>query len=208
MYFVKIRRYLIHLVKNTLKNNIHNGFSTLKNEDIFKILEIRFGKNIHRHKNLSWVKIQNKLRDDSSKLLSLAEMEKTGGEPDVVGRDEKTGEYLFIDCSPETPWGRRSVCYDREGQLTREKKGIYPKGNALDMAAALGIELLTEEQYRELQKLGDFDSKSSSWLKTPIAIRKLGGAIFADRRYGNVFIYHNSAQTFYATRGFRGLLKV
>jgi len=163
---------------------------------------------MYRHKGLEWAKIQAKLEANTEKLRSLDEMERTGGEPDVVGHDKKTGEYIFYDCSAESPKGRRNVCYDREGQETREKQGVRPGGNAIDMAAAMGIELLTEEQYRELQKLGNFDTKTSSWVKTPSDIRKLGGAIFADRRYGNVFVYHNSAPSFYSARAFRGSLKV
>jgi uncharacterized protein DUF4256 len=175
-------------------------------KELLKTLKARFEKNMNRHKGIEWAKIQTKLEDDTEKLLSLSEMERTGGEPDVVGYDKKTGEYIFYDCSAETPKGRRNVCYDREGLESR--KTFKPENNAIDMAAAMGIELLTEEQYRELQKLGNFDTKTSSWLKTPPDIRKLGGAIFADRRYDNVFVYHNSAPSYYAVRGFRGSLRV
>ncbi len=175
-------------------------------EEILKVLKGRFEKNINRHKGLEWAEIQAKLEANSEKLWSLNEMERTGGEPDVVGYDKKTGEYIFYDCSLESPNGRRSVCYDREGLESRNEN--KPKNNAMDMAAAIGIELLTEEQYRELQKLGNFDMKTSSWVKTPSDIRKLGGALFADFRYGKVFVYHNGAQSYYGARAFRGSLKV
>ena len=164
--------------------------------------------NMNRHKDIEWTKVQIKLEANTEKLWSLSEMERTGGEPDVIGYNETTDEYIFCDCSSETPLGRRNICYDHKGQEERNKKGVYPNGNAIDMATAMGIEILNEEQYRELQKLGEFDLKTSSWLKTPIDIRKLGGAIFADRRYGHIFIYHNSAPSFYSVRAFRGLLKV
>jgi hypothetical protein len=177
-------------------------------EELLKGLKARFEKNMNRHKGLEWAKVQAKLEANTEKLWSLNEMETTGGEPDVVGHDKKTGEYVFYDCSAESPKGRRNTCYDPEGQEAREKQGVHPEGNAIDMAAAMGTELLTEEQYRELQKLGDFDTKTSSWVKTPSDIRKLGGALFADRRYGNVFVYHNSAPSFYSGRGFRGSLRV
>ena len=175
-------------------------------EELLKILKARFEKNMNRHKGLEWAKIQPKLEANSDKLWSLNEMERTGGEPDVVGYDNKTGELIFYDCSAESPKGRRSVCYDREGQESRKEH--KPKDNAIDMAAAMGIELLTEAQYRELQQLGNFDTKTSSWVKTPSNIRKLGGALFCDRRYDHVFVYHNGAQSYYAARGFRGLLRV
>ncbi len=175
-------------------------------EELLRALKARFQKNMNRHKRLEWAGVQAKLEANTEKLWSLGEMERTGGEPDVVGHDEKTGEYIFCDCSAESPKGRRSICYDREGQAAR--KAARPADNAVDMAAAMGIELLTEEQYRELQKLGNFDTKTSSWVKTPPDIRKLGGAIFADRRYGHVFVYHNSAPSYYAARAFRGSLKV
>src|SRR5258707_2481065 len=169
-------------------------------------LKARFQKNTNRHKGMEWTSVQAKLEANTEKLWSLNEMEKTGGEPDVVGHDKKTGDYIFYDCSAESPKGRRSVCYDREGQEAR--KAFKPEDNAIDMAAAMGIELLTEEQYRTLQKLGNFDTKTSSWVKTPSDIRKLGGALFADRRYGNVFVYHNSAASYYGARAFRGSLRV
>jgi hypothetical protein len=177
-------------------------------EELLRALKARFEKNMNRHKGLEWAKVQAKLEVNTEKLWSLNEMERTGGEPDVVGHDKKTGEYIFYDCSAESPKGRRNVCYDHEGQEVKEKQGVHPEGNAIDMATAMGIELLTEEQYRELQTLGNFDTKTSSWVKTPSDIRKLGGAIFADRRYGHVFIYHNSAPSFYSARAFRGSLRV
>lgn len=176
-----------------------------KNE-LIDLLRIRFEKNINRHKNLNWNDVLVKLEANPEKLWSLNEMEKTGGEPDVVGLDEKTGEYIFIDCSSESPKGRRSVCYDREGLDSR--KEYKPENNAIDMAKEMGIELLSEEQYRELQQLGKFDTKTSSWIKTSDEIRKLGGALFADFRYNQVFVYHNGAQSYYGVRGFRGILKV
>lgn len=163
---------------------------------------------MNRHKGLEWSKVQARLEAHPEKLASLHAMESTGGEPDVVGYDEKTGEYIFYDCSAESPIGRRSICYDREGQKERERKGVHPAGNAVDLATAMGIELLDEEQYRQLQQLGEFDTKTESWVKTPDSIRELGGAIFCDRRYGRVFTFHNSAPSFYAARGFRGLLRV
>jgi hypothetical protein len=174
--------------------------------ELLGTLKSRFDQNINRHKGLDWAKIQAKLEANPEKLWSLHEMERTGGEPDVVGHDKKTDEYIFYDCSAESPKGRRSVCYDREGLESRKKH--KPDNNAMDMAAAMGIELLTEQEYRELQKLGNFDTKTSSWLKTPSDIRKLGGALFGDFRYGHVFIYHNGAQSYYAARGFRGFLRV
>ncbi len=175
-------------------------------EELFITLKARFEKNMNRHQGLEWGKVQKKLEASTEKLWSLNEMESTGGEPDVVGYDKKTGEYIFYDCSPETPKDRRSVCYDREGLESRKEH--KPANNAIDMAAAMGVELLTEEQYRELQALGEFDMKTSSWVKTPSDIRKLGGALFADRRYGHVFVYHNGAQSYYAARAFRGSLRV
>jgi hypothetical protein len=175
-------------------------------KDLLRALEARFEKNMNRHKGLEWAKVQARLEAKPEKLWSLNEMERTGGEPDVTGYDKETGEYIFFDCSAESPKGRRSVCYDREGQESR--KDHRPKHNAVDMAAAMGIELLTEEQYRELQKLGKFDTKTSSWVKTPSDIRQLGGALFCDRRYDTVFVYHNSAPSYYAARGFRGSLRV
>jgi hypothetical protein len=175
-------------------------------EALLRTLQARFEKNMNRHKGLDWAKVQARLEANPDKLWSLHEMERTGGEPDVVGYDKKTGEYIFYDCSAESPKGRRSVCYDREGQESRKEH--KPEANAMDMAAAMGIELLTEEQYRELQKLGKFDLKTSSWVKTPAEIRKLGGALFADHRYDHVFVYHNSAPSYYGARGFRGALRV
>jgi len=163
---------------------------------------------MNRHKGLEWPKIQAKLEAHPEKLPSLHAMESTGGEPDVVGYDEKTGEYIFYDCSAQSPKGRRRICYDGEAQEEREKKGVHPAGNAMDIAAAMGIELLNEDQYRALQKLGEFDTTTSSWIQTPTDIRRRGGAIFADRRFDHVFVYHNSAPTFYAARGFRGSLRV
>ncbi len=175
-------------------------------EELLGTLKARFEKNMSRHKGLEWAKVRARLEADAGKLASLQEMERTGGEPDVVGHDEKTGEYIFYDCSAESPQGRRSLCYDREALESRKEN--RPENSALDMAAAMGVELLTEEQYRELQKLGKLDLKTSSWVRTPPGIRKLGGAIFCDRRYDTVFTYHNGAQSYYAARGFRGSLKV
>ena len=175
-------------------------------EELLRTLKARFEKNTNRHKGLEWAKVQAKLEADPEKLWSLSEMERTGGEPDVVGYDQKTGEYIFYDCSAESPNGRRSVCYDREALEARKEH--KPKDTAMDMAAAMGIELLSEEQYRELQKLGNFDTKTSSWVKTPAEIRKLGGALFCDRRYDHVFVYHNGAESYYGARGFRGSLRV
>jgi hypothetical protein len=177
-------------------------------EEVFQLLGARFEKNTNRHRGLEWARIEAKLRANMEKLWSLHEMERTGGEPDVVDHDKKTGEYIFFDCSAESPKGRRSVCYDREAQKANIKGRPDAKENAIDMAAGMGIELLTEEQYRELQKLGEFDNKTSSWVKTPADIRKLGGAIFCDRRYGHVFVYHNGPQSYYGGRGFRGSLRV
>ena len=175
-------------------------------ERLLTALQARFEKNMHRHEGLEWAKVKAKLEANPEKLWSLSEMERTGGEPDVVGLDKKTGEYILYDCSAESPKGRRSVCYDREALDSRKEH--KPEDNAIDMAAAMGIELLTEEQYRELQKLGDFDRKTSSWVKTPSNIRKLGGALFCDRRYDTVFVYHNGAESYYAGRAFRGSLRV
>lgn len=180
--------------------------SSKDREELLKALKARFEKHMNRHKGLEWAKVQAKLEAHAEKLWSLHEMEKTGGEPDVVSQDKKTGEHLFFDCSPETPKGRVSVCYDREGLESRKEH--RPKDTAVDMATAMGIELLTEEQYFELQTLGDFDMKTSSWVKTPAEIRKLGGALYCDRRYGRVFVGHNGAQSYYAARGFRGSLRV
>jgi hypothetical protein len=180
--------------------------SPKQREELLAALKARFEKNLNRHKGLDWAKVQAKLEANADKLWSLSEMERTGGEPDVVGHDKKLGEYLFNDCSAESPKGRVSFCYDREALDSRKEH--KPKNCALDMAAAMGIELLTEEQYFELQKLGEFDTKSSSWIATPADIRKLGGAIYGDRRYGRVFIGHNGAESYYQGRGFRGSLKV
>jgi len=191
-------------MKNT--NSSKKELSPEHREELLNELKARFAKNLDRHKGLEWAKVQAKLEANAKKLWSLSEMERTDGEPDVVGFDKKTGEYIFYDCSAESPKGRRSLCYDR--QALEERKEHKPKNSALDMAAAMGIELLTEEQYRELQKLGNFDTKTSSWITTPPEIRKLGGAIFADYRFGRVFVYHNGAESYYAARAFRGSLRV
>jgi len=180
--------------------------SEKQREQLLKALKERFEKNMNRHQSLDWTKVQAKLEANAEKLRSLHEMERTGGEPDVVGHDQKTGEYLFYDCAAESPKDRRSLCYDREARDARKEN--KPKGSAVDLATAMGIELLTEEQYRELQKLGDFDTKTSSWIKTPSNIRKLGGALFCDRRFDTVFVYHNGAESYYGARGFRGWLRV
>ena len=174
--------------------------------ELLTTLKARFEKNMKRHKDLNWPKIQAKLEADTQKLWSLNQMETTGGEPDVIGQDKKTGEYIFYDCSAESPKARRSLCYDRDAWESR--KEAKPANNAVDTAAAMGIELLTEEQYRELQTLGNFDAKTSSWVKTPPDVRKLGGALFCDFRFGTVFVYHNGAESYYAARGFRGVLRV
>jgi hypothetical protein len=174
--------------------------------ELLSALKTRFEHNLNRHKGLAWAEIKAKLEANPGKLWSLGEMERTGGEPDVVGHDQETGEYVFFDCSAETPRGRRNVCYDREALESRKEH--KPKNNTIDMAAAMGIDLLTEEQYRDLQKLGNFDTKTSSWVKTPSDIRKLGGALFCDRRFGRVFVYHNDAQSYYGGRAFRGSLRV
>jgi len=176
-----------------------------QSEELLRALRARFEKNMNRHKGLVWAQVQAKLEGSADKLRSLSEMERTGGEPDVVGHDKKTGEYIFYDCSEESPKGRRSLCYDREALESRKEN--KPKGSALDLAAAMGIEILSEEQYRELQELGQFDEKTSSWVNTPPNIRKLGGALFCDRRFDTVFVYHNGAESYYAARGFRGLLR-
>jgi hypothetical protein len=177
-------------------------------EELLRTLKVRFEKNMNRHKGLAWPKVEAKLKDNAEKLWSLNEMERTGGEPDVIGHDKKTGVYIFYDCSADSPKGRRSICYDREGQKANIKGRPDAAANAVDVATAMGIELLTEEQYRELQKFGEFDTKTSSWIKTPSEIRKLGGALFCDRRYDHVFVYHNGAQSYYSARAFRGLLRV
>lgn len=180
--------------------------SAEQRETLLGVLKTRFEKNPQRHEGIRWAEVNARLEAHPEKLWSLLEMEKTGGEPDVVDQDKKTGEYIFFDCSPESPEGRTSVCYDREGLESRKEH--KPKNNAMDMAAAMGIELLTPDQYQELQKLGNFDTKSSSWVKAPDDMRKLGGALFGDRRFGRVFIYHNGAQSYYSGRGFRGALRV
>ena len=180
--------------------------STEQSEELLLALHARFEKNMNRHKGVEWAKVQAKLQANPEKLWSLDDMETTGGEPDVVGYDKKTGEYIFYDCSDESPKGRRSICYD--GEALESRKEHKPKNSAIEMAGEMGIEILTEEQYRELQKLGAFDTKTSSWVKTPAEIRKLGGALFCDRRYDHVFVYHNGAESYYAARGFRGMLRV
>jgi hypothetical protein len=190
---------------DNIKSN-KKKLSPEQHEKLLRALKARFENNMSRHKGLEWAKVRARLEAHPEKLWSLNEMERTGGEPDVVGHDKRTGEYIFVDCSAESPDGRRNVCYDREGLEAR--KTFKPENNAMDMATAMGIELLTEEQYRELQKLGTFDTKTSSWVKTPSDIRKLGGALFADRRYGHVFVYHNSAPSYYGVRAFRGSLRV
>jgi hypothetical protein len=177
-----------------------------RREELLRAVKVRFEKNTRRHKGLQWASVQARLEAHTEKLWSLNEMERTGGEPDVVGYDRKTGEFIFYDCSAESPQGRRSVCYDRAALESR--KEFKPKNSAVDMASAMGIEILTEEQYRELQTIGEFDAKTSSWVKTPPGIRILGGAIYCDRRYNTVFVYHNGAESYYAARGFRGSLKV
>lgn len=189
-----------------MSNETKKELSTAQSKEIFRILKARFEKNMNRHQNLEWTMIQAKLETQPEKLWSLGRMEQTGGEPDVIGFDKPAGEYIFCDCSAESPKERRSVCYDREA--LEKRKQHKPENTVVEMAAELGIELLTEDQYRELQKLGDFDTKTSSWVKTPDEIRTLGGALFCDRRYGNVFTYHNGAESYYAARGFRGMLRV
>lgn len=188
-----------------IKSN-KNKLSSARQKELIDILKIRFEKNMSRHKSLDWPAVQAKLEANPEKLWSLNEMEITGGEPDVVGYDKKTDEYTFYDCSPESPKGRRSICYDHEALESRKEH--KPENSAVQMAADMGVELLTEEQYRELQQLGNFDLKTSGWIATPAAIRKLGGALFCDRRYDTVFLYHNGAESYYAARGFRGSLKV
>lgn len=181
-------------------------FSAGDREELLRTLKIRFEKNMRRHEGLAWAKVQAKLEAYPERLWSLHEMERTGGEPDVVGWDTKTGAFAFYDCSEQSPKGRRSLCYDREARESRKEH--KPKDSALEMAAAMGVELLAEEEYREMQKLGEFDTTTSSWVRTPPAIRKLGGAVFCDRRYGHIFLYHNGADSYYAARGFRASLKV
>lgn len=190
---------------NKIKNN-KKKLSSVQQEELLKLLKARFEKNMKRHKDLEWTKIQEKLKANPEKLWSLNEMESTGGEPDVVGFDKKTGEYIFYDCSAESPKNRRSICYDH--QALESRKEHKPQNSAIEMANDMGIELLTEEQYRDLQRLGNFDMKTSSWIMTPPDIRKLGGALFCDRRYDTVFLYHNGAESYYAARGFRGSLRI
>lgn len=189
-----------------MNNNDNRGLSSEQREELLGVLKSRFEKNLVRHQGIEWANVLAKLQANALKLWSLNEMESTGGEPDVVGFDAATDEYIFYDCSAESPKGRRSFCYDREALEAR--KEFKPANNAVDMAIAIGIEILTEAEYRELQKLGKFDTKTSSWVKTPVDIRKLGGAVFCDRRYDTVFVYHNGAESYYAARGFRGSLKV
>jgi len=190
----------------TNKTDKEKEFSLEQREELLKVLKARFEKNMPRHKGLEWTKVEAKLKSNNKKLWSLGEMERTGGEVDVVGFDKKTGEYIFFDCSAESPVGRRNVCYDRDALESR--KTFKPKNNAIDMAASMGVEILTEEQYRDLQKLGSFDAKTSSWIKTPVEIRKLGGALFVDFRYNTIFVYHNGAESYYSVRGFRSSLRI
>ena len=189
-----------------MKNSNKKELPQEQREELLKVLKVRFEKNMNRHKNLEWNAIQTKLEANPKKLWSLDEMEETGGEPDVVGFDKKTGEYIFYDCAPESPKGRRSVCYDHEALESRKEH--KPKDSAINMSADMGIDILNEEQYRELQQYGNFDTKTSSWIQTTPEIRKLGGALFCDRRYNTVFLYHNGAESYYAARGFRGTLRV
>lgn len=186
--------------------SVKNKLSAKEQSELIDLLKTRFDKNKNRHKGIDWSAVQEKLNEHPAKLWSLQQMESTGGEPDVIGYDKKTGEFIFCDCAAESPKGRRSVCYDYEAQESRKEH--KPANNAVDMAKSMGVELLTEEQYRELQKLGDFDLKTSSWIKTPAAIRELDGALFCDKRYNTVFLYHNGAQSYYAARGFRAMLRV
>ena len=190
------------------KIKIDLDYSQKEGEELLKTLKDRFENNMHRHNGLDWSKIQSKLEDHPEKLASLYAMENTGGEPDVVDYNEKTGEYVFYDCSEESPEGRRSICYDAEAQVEREKKGVHPAGNVVDLAEAMGVEILDEVQYREMQELEAFDTRTESWVKTPADIRERGGALFCNRRYGHVFMFHNSAPSFYSGRGFRGSLRV
>ena len=192
------------IARNRKTNKV--ALSQEERQELLGVLKARFEKNSDRHQGLQWAQVQRKLEAHPEKLWSLHEMERTGGEPDVVGQDKNTGEYIFYDCSAETPKGRRSLCYDPEALESRKED--KPKGSALALAVALGVDLLTEEQYRELQKLGNFDTKTSSWVKTPSEIRKLGGALFGDRRYNTVFLYHNGVESYFAARGFRGSLRV
>lgn len=197
---------MVDIGSRKAKTEMKKALKANEREELLSVLKARFEKNMNRHKGLDWAKVQAKLEANPEKLWSLNEMEKTGGEPDVVGFDKKTGEYIFYDCSAESPKGRRSVCYDREALDARKEH--KPANSAIDMATAMGIEILTEEEYRELQKLGSFDLKTSSWVKTPADIRELGGALFCDRRYNHVFVYHNGADSYYGARGFRGSLRV
>jgi len=197
---------IIHLKNHFMAAKNKKELPPVQSEELLRIVKVRFEKNMNRHKGLEWAKVQARLEAAPEKLWSLNEMERTGGEPDVVGYDHNTDEYIFYDCSAESPKGRRSICYDREGQESRKEH--KPAHNAVDLAAAMGIQILTEEQYRELQKLGNFDTKTSSWVMTPSEIRELGGALFADFRYGKVFVYHNSAPSYYGARAFRGSLRV
>jgi hypothetical protein len=196
------------LVSKPANAKLGKYISPERKGELIELLKQRFDENMIRHSGIIWKKIQARLEANAEKIWSVNEMERTGGAPDVVSYDEITDKYFFYDCSPESPAGRRSICYDGRGQEAREKQGIKPGGNAIDMAATIGIEILTDVQYRQLQKIGNFDTRTSSWLKTPPDIRKLGGAIFADRRYGTVFVYHNGASSFYSGRGFRGFLEV
>jgi uncharacterized protein DUF4256 len=200
------RGFLLTTAFVTVKIMPNRVLSKTQHEQLLRALKVRFEKNMDRHKSLEWTKVQAKLETNAEKLWSLNEMERTGGEPDVVGHDKKTGEYIFYDCSAESPKDRRSLCYDREALDSRKEN--KPANNAVDMATAMGLEILTKEQYRELQKLGNFDLKTSSWVKTPSHIRKLGGALFCDRRYDTVFLYHNGAESYYAARGFRCEVRV
>jgi len=190
------------------KVKINLEISTQEVEELLETLKLRFEKHMERHKGLEWAEIQAKLETQPEKISSLHAMETTGGEPDVVGFDEKTGEYIFYDCAVQSPVGRRSICYDKIGEQARIKKGVHPGGNAVELAAGMGIELLNEDQYYKLQEMGEFDTKTESWLKTPAEIRELGGAIYGNRRYNRVFVGHNSAPSFYSSRGFRGSLRV
>jgi hypothetical protein len=192
--------------KKQNSNSRNKGLSPEQADELLHVLKARFEKNMNRHKGLDWSEVQAKLKTSAEKLWSLSEMERTGGEPDVVGRDKKTGEFIFYDCASESPKGRRSICYD--GEALASRKEHKPANSAVDMAIGMGVELLTEQQYRELQALGEFDTKTSSWVKTPANIRELGGALFCDRRFDTVFVYHNGAESYYAGRAFRGCLRV
>ena len=195
-----------HAIKSDKMSSSKKQLSLKQREDLFKTLQARFEQNMARHRGLEWARVKERLEAHPEKLWSLDEMEKTGGEPDVIGQDKKTGAYIFVDCSEQTPGGRVSLCYDDEALESRKEH--KPKGSALGMASAMGVDLLTEEEYLELQKLGEFDTKRSSWIKTPIEIRKLGGALYCDRRYGRVFVGHNGAESYYSGRAFRAVLRV